>query len=136
MCASAHMNSSGMPAHPHKYDINDSGCFGRKLPAKAAVDVVRVTKRYGSGRIFETCEARSWDGPAHTLFGPSAVAAMLIFYALKIVSLRTIPTGSSDHDIIEHHAIRRTAQLVEEFRPSKSSGDASQPVQLRTLIFF
>src|SRR5262252_4267648 len=35
----------------------------------------------------------------------SAVAAMLIFYALKIASLRKIPTGSSDHDIIEHHAI-------------------------------
>jgi hypothetical protein len=67
---------------------------------------------------------------------PSAVAAMLIFYALKIASLRTIPTGSSDHDIIEHHAIWRAAQLLEELRPSKSSGDASQRVQLRTLIFF
>ena len=66
---------------------------------------------------------------------PSAVA-MLSFYALKIASLRTIPTGSSGHDIIEHHAIRRAAQLLEEFGPSKSSGDASQRVQLRTLIFF
>ena len=61
---------------------------------------------------------------------------MLIFYALKIASLRSIPTGSSDHDIVEHHAIRRVAQLLEEFRPSKSSGDASQRAQLRTLIFF
>jgi|SRR5215467_6224904 hypothetical protein len=65
-----------------------------------------------------------------------AALTMLIFYALKIGSLRSIPTGSSNHDIIERHAIRRAAQLLEELRPSKSSGDASQRVQLRTLIFF
>ena len=67
---------------------------------------------------------------------PSVVAAMLIFYALKIASLRTIPTGSSDHDIIEHHAIGRAAQLLEDFRRSKSSGDGGKHIQLRLLIFF
>jgi hypothetical protein len=55
---------------------------------------------------------------------------------LKIASLGLIPTGSSDHDIIEHHSIRRVAQLLKDFRPSKPPGDARQRVQLRLLIFF
>jgi hypothetical protein len=41
----------------------------------------------------------------------------------EIASLGPIHAGSSDHDIIEHHAIGRAAQLLEDFRRSKPSGD-------------
>jgi hypothetical protein len=61
---------------------------------------------------------------------------MLIFARSEIASLRAILPRSSSHEIVEYDAIRRLAQLLEELRPSKSSGDASQRVELRTLIFF
>jgi hypothetical protein len=57
-------------------------------------------------------------------------------HALKIASLGSIQAGSSDHEVIEHHAIGRAAQLLEELRRSKPSGDGSQRVQLGLLIFF
>ena len=53
-----------------------------------------------------------------------------------IASLGSIEAGSSDHDIIEHHAIGRAAQLLEQFRRSKPSGDGGQHIELRLLIFF
>jgi hypothetical protein len=53
---------------------------------------------------------------------------------MKIVSLR--PTGSPYHDVIEHHSIVRVAQLLKDFRGSKSLGHASQRGELGSLVSF
>src|SRR5215831_3228986 len=71
-------------------------------------------------------------GRAHLLL---AVAALKLMSS-KVASLRSVPAGSSRHDIIEHHPIRCPAQILENFWPSKSSGDGSERVQLGLLIFF
>jgi hypothetical protein len=54
----------------------------------------------------------------------------------EIASLGSIQAGSSDHDVIEYHAIGRAAQLLEKFRRSKPSGDGGKHIQLGLLIFF
>ena len=54
----------------------------------------------------------------------------------EIASLGSVHAGSSDHDVIEHHAIGRAAQLLEDFRRSKPSGDGGKHIELRLLIFF
>jgi hypothetical protein len=53
---------------------------------------------------------------------------------MKIVSLR--PTGSPYHDVVEHHSIGRVAQLLKDFRSSKSPGHASQRGELGSLVSF
>ena len=40
------------------------------------------------------------------------------------------------HDVIEYHSIGRAAQLLKEFRSSKSPGDASQRGELDFLVSF
>jgi hypothetical protein len=55
---------------------------------------------------------------------------------VEIASLGSVQAGSSDHDVIEHHAIGRAAQLLEDFRRSKPSGDGGKHIELRLLIFF
>jgi hypothetical protein len=51
---------------------------------------------------------------------------------MKIVSLR--PTDSPYHDVIKHHSIRRVAQLLKDFRSSKSPGHASQRGESVSLV--
>ena len=54
----------------------------------------------------------------------------------EIASLGSVHAGSSDHDVIEHHAIGRAAQLLEYFRRSKPSGDGGKHIELGLLVFF
>src|SRR5262245_47180212 len=62
--------------------------------------------------------------------GCAIPATTAVRHAFKMPSLRSIDFGPSDHEIIEHDAIGRAAQLLEEFRHSKPSGDGSQRVRL------
>ena len=107
--------------------------------------MLRASRRLRLGRpavgwpskIFRTIQAldRRLDRIAGQCW-PSAVAEMLNFLRGEMASLRAILSRSSGHQIVEYNAIGRAAQLLEKFRSSKSSRDASQRVELRTLIFF
>ena len=114
MCPSAHMNSREIAVHNHKDDIKANRLI--ELPGQ--------------------CCQRNQPLWELAPFRPCAVATTVNLRRGEMASLRAILPRSSSHEIVEYDAIRRLAQFLEEFRPSKSSGDASQRVELCTLVFF
>jgi hypothetical protein len=102
-----------------------------ELPANGAGDVADSALGKCAQRIRDEARAVEWT---HSLAVCRSRGAQS--HALKIVLLGSIHAGSSDHEVIEHHAIGRAAKLLEEFRRSKLSGDGGKHIQLGLLIFF